>query len=498
MKQFHGSIKVSAIVTYVTMALNIVSGIVITPILINVLGLELYGLYSMFGGLILILSYLDLGIGNAATRYTAKYRTNQREFNNYTTNIILFSLVVVLIIFVLSTYVYYNFEIIFSGRLTQKETETASKLFYILSVNLCLTIISNVYLGFCNGCEHFLFPRLLKLINVIVRFVAIYVLVYEYKTIYTVVLIDSFLNLFILIGLLVYVGRNLCGSSMFELSRVDYRKIKKIINFSFWLFVYSTVFSMIWEVGKVISGLLLGSESAALYGIAVMLSGYVSFFSVTVTNMYLPLAIKLVARGADDQEVKKINIYIARVSLITFGYLIIGFILVGKDFILLWLGADFSELYLLTLIMMTSFVLPLTQHFSSHLLEANGYIKYKALSLIFFTFIGFIGLLLSYKYLGLTAFSLMPMLVLQFFQLSQMVIYSKRLKIDIFEFIQKTYLWFTPFILGILIVVYFLDKIQVVSFFDFLIKGVCYSVFFFLILVFYTKNKYTGWFNIKI
>ncbi|PKG73132.1 hypothetical protein CXF86_19190, partial [Shewanella sp. GutCb] len=121
MIKYDESIKLSAMVSYITIGFNILSAIVITPLIIEVLNLGVFGLYTMFGGLILALSYLDLGIGNATTRFTAKYRYNDDEFNKFTTNILFLCGIIVLIIITISTLIYINFDTIFIDKFDRNE-----------------------------------------------------------------------------------------------------------------------------------------------------------------------------------------------------------------------------------------------------------------------------------------------------------------------------------------------------------------------------------------
>ena len=68
-------LKAGAALSYLSIALNMVVGLVYTPYLLRMLGQSEYGLYSLAASLIAYLTVLDLGFGNAIVRYTAKFRT---------------------------------------------------------------------------------------------------------------------------------------------------------------------------------------------------------------------------------------------------------------------------------------------------------------------------------------------------------------------------------------------------------------------------------------
>ena len=66
-------IKLGAILSYVIIALNMITGIFYTPYLTRMLGQSEYGLYSLVASVISYLTILDLGFGNAIIVYTSKY-----------------------------------------------------------------------------------------------------------------------------------------------------------------------------------------------------------------------------------------------------------------------------------------------------------------------------------------------------------------------------------------------------------------------------------------
>ena len=60
--------------TYGMYAASVLSGLVITPIVVNALGLEAYGVWAVITGLTIYLGLLDLGVGPTVVRFAAEYR----------------------------------------------------------------------------------------------------------------------------------------------------------------------------------------------------------------------------------------------------------------------------------------------------------------------------------------------------------------------------------------------------------------------------------------
>src|SRR4029453_16245153 len=64
----------NAIGVYAVYATAILSGLVVTPIVIHQLGTEAFGIWSFIGSVTISLSVLDLGVGPTIVRYRAEAR----------------------------------------------------------------------------------------------------------------------------------------------------------------------------------------------------------------------------------------------------------------------------------------------------------------------------------------------------------------------------------------------------------------------------------------
>ena len=77
-------LKIGAVISYISIALNILAGFIYTPWMINMIGKGDYGLYTLANSLI-TLFLVDFGLGSAVSRYIAKYRAEGRQdkINNF-------------------------------------------------------------------------------------------------------------------------------------------------------------------------------------------------------------------------------------------------------------------------------------------------------------------------------------------------------------------------------------------------------------------------------
>ena len=76
-------IKLGALMSYVAIAINILTGLFYTPWMIHSIGRENYGLYTLAMSVITLFVF-DFGLSSAVTRFIAKYLAegNQQKANN--------------------------------------------------------------------------------------------------------------------------------------------------------------------------------------------------------------------------------------------------------------------------------------------------------------------------------------------------------------------------------------------------------------------------------
>ena len=76
-------LKAGAALSYVSIALNNVIGLLYMPFMLRMMGQNEYGLYSLVSSVVAYLTVLDLGFANAIVRYTAKLRAERKLKEQY-------------------------------------------------------------------------------------------------------------------------------------------------------------------------------------------------------------------------------------------------------------------------------------------------------------------------------------------------------------------------------------------------------------------------------
>ena len=68
-------------------------------------------------------------------------------------------------------------------------------------------------------------------------------------------------------------------------------------------------------------------------------------FSSSISGLFLPKVTSMVAIGNDDNALSDLFIRTGRIQYIIMALVLSGFIVFGKQFILLWAGTEYEEAY---------------------------------------------------------------------------------------------------------------------------------------------------------
>lgn len=374
-------LKKGAILSYVTIILTNGIGLVLTPFMIQKLGDSEYGLYTLIGSLIGYISILDFGLNNAIVRFVARYRAleDRKGEENFLATTMLIYTVIASLILAVGVFLYYHLETVFT-KLTPSELDKAKVMFGILIFNLTITLPGGAFSAIANAYEHFVFPRMLNIVKYLVRSLLLVAILVWGGDAVSIVVLDTVINLLVIGINAFYIFYKL--QVKFKLHKVDFTLVREIFNYSFWIFVFAIMGQFQWQSGQVILGVVSGTTAVAIYGVGIMLGTYYGAFSTAISSVFLPRATQMTAFEASGEELTLMMVRIGRFSLITLLMILGGFLLYGQQFILLWVGKTYQNSWLIALIIMFSYTLPLVQSFANSILEAKNTFLFKAVTYI--------------------------------------------------------------------------------------------------------------------
>ena len=493
-------LKKGALLNYATIVLTNVVGLVLTPFIVRQLGDSEYGLYTLIGATVGYIALLDFGLNNTVIRFVAKYKAEKDrkgEENFLATTMIIYTVIAILIL-ITGAVVYYNLENLYENSLTPGELERAKVMFIILILNIAIVLPGGMFRGICLGYEQFVFPKMVNIGRYIIRSSTIVALLLLGGGAIEMVIVDSLFNLIVVTVNAVFVFKTL--KVRFRLHQFDFTFIKQIFSYSVWIFVFAIVSQFQWRAGQFVLGIVTDTTIVAIFAIGVLLGTYYGAFSTAISSVFLPRATKMTVGNASGEELTDMMIRIGRISFIGLLYILAGFILFGKQFVFLWVGKTYYNSWIVALIIMVAYTLPLVQGFGNSILEAKNKLAFKATIYLIFAILGTgLGVVLAKKYgsVGMIAGTVTGWLIVQNVM---NIYYYKVIKLNIPRFFRelchKTILVFL-IASGI---GYLISYIPGEGWVNFITKGILFTIVYGLLVFYfgmiaYEKQLFTSAFN---
>ncbi len=372
-------LKVGVVLSYANIALSISVGLVLTPLIIRSLGDSEYGLYTLIGSFVAYLSLLDLGLNYAVVRFVAKYRAEKdiEGENSFLSTAIFIYILIAAILVLVGSILYFNIELIFDKSLSGEQLSDAKIMYIILLFNLVVTLPGNTFSAICNAYEHFIFPRIISVIRYVLRVCVIYgVLKLGGKAI-ALVVVDTFFNLFLICSSFLYTRIKLKVKITFK--RANLEEIKQIFSYTAWIFISTIVFSFQWQAGQVVLGINTSTVVVAIYAVGIMLGSYYTTFASAINSVLIPKATQMVVANSSGDQLTDAMIRVGRLNNYLLLLVLSGFFLFGMDFIKLWLGDGYNESWIVAMLVMLVYTVPMTQIFGNSILEAKNKISFRAI-----------------------------------------------------------------------------------------------------------------------
>lgn len=385
-------IKAGAFLSYVSIFITIIITLLYTPIMLRFLGQSEYGLYSLIGSLAAYLGIMDMGLGNAIVRYTARNRASGDKNSESKLNgmfLVLYSFIGVLTV-ILGVILYYNIDTLFGSSLMNSELEKAKLMVILLIINFALSFPLGVFGSIMQAYEKFIFIKVISIIrSIIIPGITLPLLFLGFGSV-SMVVVSTIINITCLL-INVFYCLNLLNIK-FYFSKFDFGLLKEILGYSFFVFLNVIVNKIFWSTDQIILGSVSGTALVAVYAIAMQFITLYMMFSTSLSGVFFPKISMMVENNASIVEFTSLMIKVGRIQYMILSFIISGFVLFGKAFINLWAGNNYSDAYYIVLIVMIPFTIDLIQNVGISILQAKNLHGFRS---IVFILIAVLNILVS-------------------------------------------------------------------------------------------------------
>lgn len=362
----NNQLKIGTLLTYAQMFLVVLVGLLYTPVMIRILGQSEYGLYNTVSSTISMLGILNLGFNSSYVRYYAEYKKKEDMEAIYRLNgmfICIFT-VIGLIALVCGLYLTKHLELVFSSGLTSAEYVLARKLMIVLTINLAVSFPMSVFQSIVSANEKFIFLKLLGMFKTVGGpLVTLPLLLMGYRS---VAMVCMTLMITCVIDVLYFVYVVVVLKNRFVFRGFNRGLLADLFVYTSFIAINIIVDQINLNVDKVLLGRYRGTEATAVYAVGYYLYHCYSMSSTAVSNVFIPRVHRIVKQNDNVRErsaaLTDLFIRVGRVQFLILGLIITGIVFFGKQFIVLWAGAEYTDAYYVLLLLSISATTPLIQN----------------------------------------------------------------------------------------------------------------------------------------
>ena len=332
-----------AILSYVAIAVNILVGVIYTPWMVDTLGQSDYGLYTLANSLI-SLFLIDIGLGTAASRYVAKYRAQGREVLIPGLLGAVYKLYLILdgILLLGLLTLYFCIDVIYVN-LTPAELERFKVVFAIAGIYSVFSFPCTTFNGILNAYEQFVPLKAAELVQRIGSVVLTFGALSLGLGLYALVLIQAVSGCAANLIKYIYVRRQ---------TTVRFTKSKPgvyegIFSISFWSCIHGLAQRLVFNITPTILAITVmdAAASIAIFGVVSTIEGYCHILTTAINGMFLSRISRIIQGSDSEKTLNSLAINVGRFQFALNGLIVLGFALVGREFIQLWMGPEFDLAY---------------------------------------------------------------------------------------------------------------------------------------------------------
>jgi O-antigen/teichoic acid export membrane protein len=382
-------IKKGALLSYAAIIFNIIAGFIYTPWMVSQIGKSDYGLYVLVTA---FLTYfvMDFGLGQTIARFITNYKVKDEveKINQLLGLTTRFYIFINILIFVILLIIYFVIENIFL-ELTAQEI-TKFKIVYIIAGAFSLISFPFFPLdGVLIAYERFVVLKLCDVISKVAIIILMVITLFLGYKLYALVAVNALVGIIVIVIKLVYLKNTLPLKIDFKFKSRPL--LRELFKFSFWISIIGIAQRLLINIAPLILGIVSGTSAIAIFSIGVIIEGYTWTFAHALNGLFLAKVSQLNLKGNNQKEVTNLMIRVGRIQLIIMGLLLIGLIVLGEDFIVLWMGESFKESYYVVVLLIAPGFITLTQEIAYTYLFVINELKYRAI-LFITAAIGSVGL----------------------------------------------------------------------------------------------------------
>lgn len=424
--------KNGVLISYFYTAAQIIVQLVYVPLLLSCIGRSEYGLYQLVGSVMSYVVSINSVLASGVGRYYCMYKVDGDESMAENTLAIAkrmywvlsgLSLIIVGILILVLRSVY-------EGIFSAAQLNECSYMLVVLGLNTVVTMNNTINIAAITAEEKFVFLKCSQLVTLLMQPVLVLILAQYMPNALSVTLVILAMNI------LSATAQRLFARSILKVSYKyhgwDKKLARGLLGFSVAIVLVTMADQIFWKTDQLIVGYFYGADAVAVYAVGSQVYTAYMVVGTSISSVFLPRVSELYHKDNNLGEISRLFARVGRISFLVCGLILGGFLVVGRDFVALWAGNQYSSAYFIAIIVMVPFTIDLVQNLGLVILQvANKYMfrGYMYLTIALLNVVLTVVLVQTVGLVGAAASTAFAMILGNGFLMNWY--YSKRIGVDI-------------------------------------------------------------------
>ncbi len=365
------------ILSYAAIIIQSLISVIYTPVMLRLLGQSGYGLLQLAISAASALGILSFGFNGSYLRFYSKYKAvnNTRAIASLNGMFAVIFAAAAALALGAGSVIAVNAGKIFSRSMTFDELSCLKILLEIMTVNLAVSFLCNIFDSYIVSQERFVFQKLLVIVTSILNPMLTFPLLLAGKGPVSAAACMTFITFIRFAASSFFCVKKLGMKFLFSF---DSAVFKRLSVFSFFVFLNIVSDQINWNVDKTLLGIFKNPQSVTVYSVGSQFNSYFLTFSYALSSVLSPKAYRLVA---DNKDGKSISYFFARFGRIQFpimSYIYMAFLAVGEQFIKIWSGLDTPVPYYTALLLITPLLFTSAQSIGIEIQRAKDMHRFRS------------------------------------------------------------------------------------------------------------------------
>jgi len=373
-------ISLGAGLSYLSIGINLLFALLYTPWMIRQIGQSDFALYTLANSMIALLLF-DFGLSSATSKFISNYiaEGKQKEANEFLGAIYQLYLFIDILLLAVFVVLYFCLDSIYVN-LSPEELSRFKVVYCIAAMYSILNFPFVTLNGILTSYEKFI---QLKLADIFYRFLCVGL---------TVLALSRGMGLFALVSANAVSGLIMIGYKLLTVRnttpiRPRFRKkglsfYKSLSSFSFWSTMTSLAYRLIFNITPSILAIVANSAAVAVFGVVTTIEQYVFLISTAINGMFLPRISRIYAGASEETDIMPLMLKVGKFQCALNCIIVAGFYTVGRQFIDLWIGAEYADAYWGVLLVIIPGVFYNSLQIANTAMIVRDKVKYQALTML--------------------------------------------------------------------------------------------------------------------